>query len=114
MSTKYIAISNHACSNVYYFFSIKWFDSLPDDLKTLVTDLAADAAKKQAELDDADNATAMDTMKQAGVQFAELADIDQWKASMNDLKAANIAKGASYAALMDLIEKGKAEYDAQK
>ncbi len=107
----HVTMSNHACANVYYFFNAEWFNALPEDLQTLVRETAADAALKQAELDDASNDVAKQEMLDAGVTFYELADIDQWKSSMDTLKAENYAKSPEYAEFMDLLDEAVAAYE---
>ena len=108
-----ITLSKHACANIFYFFNAEWFNALPEDLQTLITDCAADAAQYQAEIDDTDEVAAREAMEAEGVQFYELDDIDEWKACMDDLKAANYAKSDDYAAFMDLLDEAVAAYDAQ-
>lgn len=105
-----IAWSNHASANIFYFFNAEWFNSIPEDLQTLVTECAADAAKHQADLDDADQKTAIKAMTEEGINFYELDDIDDWKACMIDLKAANYAKGDNYAEFMDFLDEAVAAY----
>ena len=70
-NAKYLAITNHIIACVYFFFNTDWLESLPEDVRTLVTDCVKEAVDYQESIDDDAQKDALEQMKKDGVEVAE-------------------------------------------
>lgn len=100
---KYLAITNHIIACAYMFFNTKWFNALPAELQTLVTECAAEAQAYQEQIDDADQGAALEAMKANGVTVTEMTDIAEWKEACAPMTAEYLAKGAEWEAFYQLL-----------
>jgi C4-dicarboxylate-binding protein DctP len=100
-NAKNLTITNHIIACVYYFFNEKWLNGLPEDLKKIVLDCADQAAAYQAEIDDADQTQALETMIKDGVVVHELADADAWVKACAPMLDEYKAKGEGWKAFID-------------
>ncbi|HBF37900.1 MAG TPA: ABC transporter substrate-binding protein, partial [Firmicutes bacterium] len=73
-----LTVTNHIIACTYYFFSTKWLNSLPKDLRKVVLDCANDAAVYQAKIDDKDEAKSLSEMQAQGLKVWKLHDTDKW------------------------------------
>lgn len=71
---KYITISEHAYLSYFMAASKKWFDSLPEDLQTIVLDTTMDVAQYHKELMDEANKTYLQDFKNFGNVVVELTE----------------------------------------
>ena len=102
-NAKNLTITNHIIAAVYYFFNEAWLNSLPEDLKQLVTECAAEAAAYQAEIDDLDQGEALEAMKQAGLNVIELKDADKWAEACAPMRDEYRQKGENWSSFLDLM-----------
>ena len=71
-NAKYLAITNHIIACVYFFFNTDWLESLPEDVRTLVTDCVKEAVDYQESIDDDAQKDALEQMKKDGVRSPSL------------------------------------------
>lgn len=100
-NAKNLTITNHIIACVYYFFNADWLNSLPEDLRQIVLECASEAADYQAQLDDADQDAALQTMIDEGVTVYELADADKWVEACAPIQDEYRAKGAEWSDFLD-------------
>ena len=102
-NAKYLAITNHIIACVYFFFNTDWLESLPEDVRTLVTDCVKEAVDYQESIDDDAQKDALEQMKKDGVEVTEPADIQAWKDACAPMLDEYRAKGDAWAKFTDLL-----------
>lgn len=100
---KYLAITNHIIACTYFFFNTEWLNSLPEDLRAIVVECAAEAQAYQEEIDDADQTAALEAMEENGVTVTEIADIDDWKAACAPMTEEYLSKGEQWEAFYNVL-----------
>lgn len=102
-NAKYLAITNHIIACVYFFFNTDWLESLPEDVRTIVTDCVKEAVEYQKSIDDDAQKDALEQMKADGVEVTEPADIQAWKDACAPMLDEYRAKGDAWAEFTDLL-----------
>ena len=102
-NAKYLAITNHIIACVYFFFNTDWLESLPEDVRTIVTDCVKEAVDYQESIDDDAQKDALEQMKNDGVEVTEPADIQAWKDVCAPMLDEYRAKGDAWAKFTDLL-----------
>ncbi|MDR1873698.1 MAG: TRAP transporter substrate-binding protein [Synergistaceae bacterium] len=100
-NAKNLTITDHIIACVYYFFNEKWLNGLPDDLRKIVLDCAAEATVYQAEIDDLDQKQALEAMIKDGVVVHELSDADAWVKACAPMLDEYRAKGPGWSDFID-------------
>ncbi len=100
---KYLAITNHIIACTYYFFNTEWLNSLPEDLRAVVEECAAEAQAYQEQIDDADQTAALKAMEEKGVTITEIEDIEDWKVACAPMTEEYLAKGDQWKAFYDVL-----------
>lgn len=101
---KYMAITNHIISCVYYFFNKDWYEALPEDLQKIVAECAQKAADYQAWLDDEDQVKALEAMKKEGLVVTYIEDIQKWKDACAPMLEEYKSKGENWSSFIEKIQ----------
>ena len=98
---KNLTITNHIIACVYYFFNEKWLAGLPEDVRKIVLDCAAEAAAYQGKIDDEDQQASFKAMVDQGVAVHNLNDAPAWVQACSPMLNEYRAKGANWNSFID-------------
>ncbi len=114
-SIKHMTLSAHIYQPAVIAFNKKWFDSLPPDLQKIVIDEGRKIVRGGRAAIRKMNPKLVDIVKKAGVTITTLTDAEkaEFVKTTAGVKGKVVAKSTSSKNIVELIDKGLAEYRAK-
>ncbi len=102
---KYMGKTYHIAACVYYMIGKKWFESLPDDLQSIVTTSAREAAAYQNALDIEAQGKSLQKMIDEGLKVNEVKDLGEFQTTLETFKSNYVKeKGPAWVELYNKIK----------
>lgn len=81
---KYVIDTRHVYGIVAFIFNKKYFEELPQEYQDVILEASEEAATWRNELEVQKEGEYIDLFTDAGLEFIELSDIDEWKKALEE------------------------------